>query len=88
MSVEFLSSYSRNEDYFYLSPIITSSSFYLNPNDITNGAIFLLVALQEKRTDIKTNDILLQISATRAVLYSFVHIPLVLVFCIVVASLK
>lgn len=86
MFKEFLSSYTRNKDYFYLSHIITSSSFYLNPNDITKGAIFLLVALQEKRTDIKTSDILLQVSATRALLYSFVHIPLVLVFCTVVTS--
>lgn len=46
-------------------------TFYLNPNDITNGEILLLIALQEKRTAIKTSDILLLVLATRALLHSF-----------------
>jgi len=62
--------------------------FYLNPNDITNGEIFLLIALQEKRIGIKTSDILLPILATRALLHYFVHILLILESCIVVISLR
>lgn len=55
------SSYTRNKDYFHPSHIITRQMLYLNPNDITNGEIFLLIVLQEKRTSIKTRDILLQV---------------------------
>ena len=62
--------------------------FYLNPNDITNGEIFLLIALQEKRIGMKTSDTLLLILATRALLHSSVHILVVLEFCVVVISLR
>lgn len=65
-----------------------SMIFYLNPNDITNGEIFLLIALQEKKIGIKTSDILLLVLATRALLHSFVHILFILKFCIVVISLR
>lgn len=61
--------------------------FYLNPNDITNGEIFLLIALQEKKIGIKKSDILLLVLATRALLHPFVHIIFILEFCIVVISL-
>lgn len=62
--------------------------FYLNPNDITNGEIFLLIALQEKRVRIKMSDILLLILATKALLHPFVHILLVLEICIALISLR
>lgn len=62
--------------------------FYLNPNDITNGEIFLLIALQEKRISIKTSDILLLILATRALLHSFVHVLLVLEFSVLIVLIS
>lgn len=62
--------------------------FYLNPNDITNGEIFLLIALQEKKIGIKKSDILLLVLATRALLRPSVHILFILELCIVVISLR